>query len=123
MRPCQVQNERRRQVYLYDRRFYLLSHRQFEYVLPSTGVLLRRFTLRPPGTFFSAKIEKLRGPAFAMTLSRDEQLNGFPDGSHGEGGKGRERSEIPSPKIREKLPLTSPILHGRKFPPEVEKRG
>ncbi|KYN31334.1 hypothetical protein ALC56_14215 [Trachymyrmex septentrionalis] len=29
----------------------------------------------------------------------------------------------PSLKIREKLPLTSPILHGRKLPPEVEKRG
>jgi len=38
-------------------------------------------------------------------------------------GKGRERSENPSPKIREKLPLTNPILHGRKFPPEIEKRG
>ncbi|TGZ52951.1 hypothetical protein DBV15_00572, partial [Temnothorax longispinosus] len=69
--------------YTYDRRFYLLFRRQFEYALPSTGVLLRRFTLRPPGTFFSTKIEKLRGPAFAMTLSRDEQLNGFPEGSHG----------------------------------------
>jgi len=37
-------------------------------------------------------------------------------------GKGRKRSEIPSLKIREKLPLTSPILYGRKFPTEVEKR-
>lgn len=59
-----------------------------------------------------------------MTLSHDEQLNGFPGRiAIGVGGKGRERSEIPSPKIREKLPLTSPILHGRKFPSEVEKRG
>ena len=52
---------------------------------PSTGVLLRRFTLRPPGAFLSTKIEKLRGPAFTMTLSSDEQLNGFSEGSYGKG--------------------------------------
>jgi len=63
--------------YTYDRRFYLSFRRHFEYVLPSTGVLLRRFTLRPPGAFFSMKIEKLRGSAFTMTLSSDEQLNGL----------------------------------------------
>lgn len=110
--------------YTYDRRFYLLFRRQFEYVLPSTGVLLRRFTLRPPGTFFflSAKIEKLRGSTFAMTLSRDEQLNGFHDGSHGKGERSRTFGNPITENTTEELPLTSPILHGSKFPPEVEKR-
>jgi len=73
----------------YDRRFYLPFRRHFEYVLPSTGVLLRRFTLRPPGAFLSTKIEKLRGPAFTMTLSSDEQLNGFSEGSYGKGKRSR----------------------------------
>jgi len=82
------------------------------------GVLLRRFTRDRLALFALRKDRKvLLDAAAAMTLSRDT-LNDFPEGL-----KRSRTFEIPSPKIRGELPLTSPILRGGKFQISQSRRG